>query len=250
MRHVLFVHGMFMTGRAFEPWQRWFEARGFTTSSPSWPGRAAPPADARRSPDPVLETLTLTALVDQFEAASRALPEPPLLVGHSMGGLVVQLLLQRGVGAKAVVLGSAPPLGIRSFAWSHLRSNAAVLWPSSAPIVPTLDWFRYAFFHTATADELQRAFEAHIVPESRRVGKGPLGAEAKVDFTKPRAPLLFLSGELDRIIPPSLNEKNAAAYAASAGLTEREVLPGRTHFLMSQPGWEALAERALGWAQR
>lgn len=249
MRHVLFVHGMFMTGRTFAPWLRWLEARGLQGHAPSWPGRESAPADARRSPDPALRTLTLTQLVDQYEAAARALPEAPLLIGHSMGGLVVQLLLQRGVGHSGVVLGSAPPTGIKSFAFSHLRSNAAVLWPGSSPIRPSLGWFRYAFFHTASDAELQAAFDEHIVPESRVVGRGPLGPEARVDFEKPRAPLLFLSGAEDRIIPASLNEKNVKAYRPEAGKTAWEVLPGRTHFLANQPGWEELAQRAIDWAR-
>lgn len=248
MRHVLFVHGMFMTGLTFAPWMRWFEERRWSALAPSWPGRDGTPEAARKQPDPALRSLTLSQLVDQFEAVARGLPRPPLLVGHSMGGLVVQLLLQRGIGAAAVVLGSAPPHGVRSFAWSHLRANSAVLWPSSAPIVPSFSWFRYAFLHTGPEEVARQAFVDQIVPESREVGRGPLRPESKIDFTRPRAPLLFLSGELDRIIPPALNRRNAARYRPEAGLTEWEVVPGRTHFLANQPGWETLAERTLAFA--
>lgn len=249
MRDVLFIHGMFMTGLTFAPWARWFEARGWSAQAPSWPGRDGTPKLSRTAPDPALRTLTLTQLVDRYEGIARALARPPLLVGHSMGGLVVQLLLQRGIGAAGVVLGSAPPHGVRSFAWSHLRANAAILWPSSRPIVPSFSWFRYAFLHTGPEAAAREAFAQHVVPESREVGRGPLRPESAIDFARPRAPLLFISGSRDRIIPPALNQRNAARYRPEAGTTAWEVVPDRTHFLATQDGWEQLAERTLAFAQ-
>lgn len=248
MRDVLFIHGMFMTALTFAPWVQWFERRGWNALAPSWPGRDGSPAASRAAPDPALRTLTLTQLVDRFEGVARALARPPLLVGHSMGGLVVQLLLQRGVGAAGVVLGSAPPYGVRSFAWSHLRANAAVLWPSSAPIVPSFSWFRHAFLHTGPEEVARTEFARHVVPESRLVGRAPLRPESAIDFSRPRAPLLFLSGERDRIIPPALNRRNAARYRPTAGTTVWEPVPERTHFLAGQAGWEELAARALAFA--
>ncbi|MEZ4336960.1 MAG: alpha/beta fold hydrolase [Sandaracinaceae bacterium] len=245
-QRVIFVHGMFLTGRSWAPWVDRFEAAGFDAVAPDWPGRAGLAAERRASPDPALRELRLSDVVDRYEALARA-GDPPFLIGHSMGGLVVQLLLARGVGAKAVVLSSAPPQGVRSFAFSHLKANAAVLWPSAAPIVPTLGWWRDSFWHTGAPEAVAAAFEEHVVPESRLVGKGPLGPEARIDFAAPRAPLLFVAAELDRIIPASLNRKNAAAYRESAGTTELVEMPGRTHYLASQPGWEEVADRALAF---
>src|SRR5258705_7313759 len=93
-RTVLFVHGMFLTGRSWQPWCDLFESRGITCSAPSWPGRDGDPGKLRAEPDPKLATLTLTDLVTQYEQAARLL-DNPILVGHSMGGLIVQLLLAR-----------------------------------------------------------------------------------------------------------------------------------------------------------
>lgn len=244
---VLFVHGMFMTGASWARWTERFEARGHACLAPSWPGRDGAPAELRRAPDPALRALTLARVVEQYASVAKEQPSPPVLVGHSMGGLVVQILLSRGLGRLGVAIDSAPPRGVKSFALSHLRANAPVLWPGSAPIVPTLASWKYAFWHTGGADEVRAAFDAEVVPESRLVGRGPLGPEGAVDFAAARPPLLMIAGELDTIIPASLNRANAARYDAKAAPTDLEVLPGRTHYLCGQPGWEEVADLALAW---
>ena len=173
---------------------------------------------------------------------ARGEPTPPVLVGHSMGGLVVQLLLAKGLGSVGVAIDSAPPFGVRSFALSHLRSNKSLLWPGSSPIVPSCRDWKYAFRHTGSDHDVRKAYDGEVVPESRRVGRGPLGAHAKIDFTKPRSPLLLVGGELDNIIPASLSRANASRYDASVAPTEYVEMEGRTHYLCGQPGWEDLAD--------
>lgn len=239
---IVFIHGMFMTGRSWAPWVDRFTAAGYRCTAPSWPGRDEEPRKARATPDPRLRSLTLAEVVAQFEAVVRAEPSPPALVGHSMGGLVVQMLLARGLGKVGVAIDSAPPFGVRSFAISHLRSNTALLWPSDAPIVPSVHDWKYAFWHTGSDDEVQRAYDAEVVPESRRVGRAPLGPQATIDFAKPRAPLLLVGGELDHIIPASLNRANAARYDKKVAPTEYVEMRGRTHYLCGQPGWEEVAD--------
>lgn len=247
---VLFVHGMFLTARSWAPWVERFRAAGFAPSATSWPGREGEPAALRASPPAVLRELTLAQVVAQYEAECRALPEKPVVIGHSMGGLVAQILLSRGLARLGVAIDSAPPLGVRTFAFSHLRANAPVLFPGSAPIVPTLASWKYAFWHTGSDAEVSAAFEAQVVPESRRVGRGPLGSEGAVDFAAKRPPLLLVAGELDTIIPASLNRTNAARYDATSAPTELVEMKGRTHYLCGQPGWEEVADEVLGWIRR
>lgn len=245
---IVFIHGMFLTGRSWDPWVRRFEAAGYRCLAPSWPGREGEPAALRANPDVALRTLTLGAVVDQFSALIRTLPSLPIVVGHSMGGLVAQILLSRGLARLGVAIDSAPPRGVSSFAFSHLRANAPVLWPGSSPIVPTLASWRYAFWHTGGEDEVRAAFEAQVVPESRLVGRGPIGPEGAVDFAAKRGPLLMIAGELDHIIPASLNRANAARYATSAP-TELIEMKGRTHYLCGQPGWEEVAGEVERWVR-
>lgn len=187
---LLFVHGMFLTGRSWAPWAERFERAGFSCAAPSWPGRSGEPAALRASPPAALRELTLGQVVEQYAAECSTRAEKPVVVGHSMGGLVAQILHARGLCRLAVAIDSAPPLGVRSFALSHLRANAPVLFPGSSPIVPSVASWKYAFWHTGSDDEVKAAFDAHVVPESRRVGRGPIGAEAAIDFAAKRPPLL------------------------------------------------------------
>ncbi len=245
---ILFVHGMFLTGRSWSAWADHFGRLGFECVAPSWPGRDGDPEKLRQEPDPRLDTLTLSDVIALYEAEAKR-SEDTILIGHSMGGLVVQSLLSRGVGKLGVAIDSAPPYGVKSFAISHLRANAPVLWPGRSAIVPTLASWRYAFWHTGADEEVARAFEAEVVPESRLVGRGPLGEEGRIDFDAARRPLLMIAGELDKIIPASLNRKNAERYGAAAP-TELIEMPGRTHYLCGQPGWEDVAETCLRFLEK
>lgn len=246
---IVFVHGMFMTGRSWDAWVERFETRGFRCIAPDWPGHEGEVSSLRQQPHPTLATLRLGAVVDAFAEVIARLDAPPIVVGHSMGGLVVQLLVQRGLVARAVTIASAPPAGVRSFAWSHLRSNSAVLWPSSAPIVPTASWFRYAFANAQPEAEAQALFEQHCVCESRLVGKAPLGPEATVDFANATVHIDFIAGGADHIIPPALVRRTYERYRLAGARVSFESLPGHSHALCIEARWPEVAEaveRALG----
>jgi pimeloyl-ACP methyl ester carboxylesterase len=247
---IIFIHGMFLTGRSWAPWVERFRSNGYVCTAPSWPGRDGEPTALRASPPAVLRELTLTHVIEQYAAECRTHAEKPVVVGHSMGGLVAQILHARGLTRLAVAIDSAPPLGVRTFAFSHLRANAPVLFPGSSPIVPTLASWKYAFWHTGSDAEVKAAFDAHVVPESRRVGRGPIGSEGAVDFTAKRPPLLLVAGELDQIIPASLNRTNAAKYDAKSAPTDLVEMKGRTHYLCGQPGWEEVADEVVSWLRK
>ena len=244
---VIFVHGMYMTPASWSHWRDWFQARGYDTRAPAWPGRHGEPAALRASPDPALRSLDLPQVVDVYRREVASLDQPPILIGHSMGGLVVQLLLQEGLGAAGVAIDSAPPKGLSSTRWSFLRSNLPVLSPGKAPINPTLAQFRYAFAHTLPEDEVARIYAQYVVPESRQVGRGPTTAAARVDFTRARPPLLLIAGEEDHIIPASLVAAQADRYARGPSVTTLRSFPGRVHWIVGQEGWEEVAEAVAGW---
>lgn len=239
---ILFVHGMFMTGLSWTPWVERFTARGYRCLAPSWPAHEGDVETLRKSPHAGLSRLTLTDVVDAMAKVASALEDPPIVVGHSMGGLVVQQLVQRSLVRRAVTIASAPPKGIRSFAWSHLKSNSAVLWPSSAPIVPTESWFRYAFANVQPQEEARMLFERHCVCESRLVGRGPLGNEAHVEFAKVRVPLHFIAGSDDHIIPASLVRRTYERYQAERAPVSFEVLTGHSHALCIEARWSEVAD--------
>jgi pimeloyl-ACP methyl ester carboxylesterase len=248
---VVFVHGMFVTSACWARWEERFRARGWKTLAPAWPEHE-PPAAAQRAkhPNAALAKLELADLVEHYKKIVAALDEPPVLIGHSMGGLIVQLLLQAELGAAGVAIDSAPPKGVISLAWSFLKSN----WPAVNPFASNdkpiyLDEaaFHYAFTNASlTPEQSHEAWEQQATPESRRVGKGPTTKVAAIDFTKPHPPLLIIAGEKDHIIPASLNKSNFEHYKGSS-ITEFKMFPGRDHWTIASQGWEEVADYSLQW---
>jgi pimeloyl-ACP methyl ester carboxylesterase len=237
-----------MNNLCWEQWIEYFQNRGYKCLAPAWPGRNQPTSELRRHPDTKLGELTLGAVVNQFISIVKTLDEKPIMVGHSLGGLIVQLLLQKNLAIAGVAIDSAPPMGIISTKWAFLKSN----WPHISPFVPlskpiamTFKRFQYTFVNSMTLVEQQNAFERYVVPESRRVPAEAL--IAKIDFNKPRPPLLFIAGGTDHLIPASLNRTNYVRYNNSLSETDYKEFPGRVHFTIGQRGWEEVADYVISW---
>jgi len=246
---------MFMNSACWEGWKPYFEGKGYRVLAPNWPGRDAPVDALRRAhPDPDLGKLTLTDVVDFHADLVQKLDEPPVIVGHSMGALVAQILVNRGLGATGVAIDSAPPVGVFTPAWSFLKANFPMISPFVSPGQPhlmTLPQFQYAFVNSLPLAEQQAAYERYVVPESRRVPQESLlGKVARIDFKKPHAPLLLTAGSIDHIIPASLNRINYSRYAASPSPVEFKEFPGRTHFVIGQKDWEEVADYVLDWISK
>lgn len=250
-RDVVFIHGMFMTPLCWENWLALFQSKGYRCIAPAWPGRdAAIETQRRNHPDPALGRLKLRDVIERMETVIRSLPAKPILIGHSMGGLVVQLLLQKDLAAAGVALDPAPPQGVFTTAWPFLRSN----FPSINPLVPatrpvnmSLEHFQYAFVNTLPLDQQRAAYDRYVVPESRGVPTQSLTSVARVDFSKHHAPLLITAGEKDHIIPASLSRTNYKRYKDGNSTIDFHEFPGRDHFLIGEHGWQEVADFVLSW---
>ncbi|MGD1148824.1 MAG: alpha/beta hydrolase [Thermoanaerobaculaceae bacterium] len=249
---IVFIHGMYMNSLCWERWVGYCQARGYRCLAPDWPGRAQPPEVLRKNhPDPQLGRLTLNRVLDHFADAIKTLDEKPVLIGHSMGGLLVQLLLQRDLAAAGVAIDSAPPMGVFTTRWSFLNSNWPHITPfvsQARPIEMTFSQFQYAFANTLPLADQRAAYERYVVPESRRVPRGSL--TARVDFKRSRPPLLLIAGSADNIIPASLSESNRARYKRSPSVTDFKEFAGRTHFIIGQENWEEVADYVLAWLKQ
>lgn len=248
-RDVVFIHGMFMNPKSWGAWVELFGKKGFRCHTLAWPGHEGEPLALRASPPEVLQTLRLADVVQAHRELCDRLTGKPILIGHSLGGLVTQILVNEGRAHAGVALDSAPAQGISVASWSFLKSNLPVVNPFAGkrPFQFTLAQFHYAFCNTMTAEETAAVYEAYVVPESRLVARDVTGKDAFVDFEKPHAPLLMIGGEKDHIIPWRLNEKNFRAYKDAGSVREFQVLPGRSHFLCGQPGWEETAGIVERW---
>lgn len=254
-RTVAFVHGAFVTKHCWRRWVPRFEARGYRCVVLAYPGRDGSVAELRAAPDAGrLASLTLAEVLEHVGRGIAALEEKPLVVGHSFGGLLTQLLVQRDLAAGGVAIDSVPPQGVLSFAPSFLRGT----WPPLNPLVPasrpylmTPEHFRYAFTNDLAPAVSRAVWDAEVVPESRRLARSGLGSSARIDFRRAHAPLLLVAGGRDHIIPASLNRTNWKRYRRSGSVTDFQEFPGRTHYsVIGGPGWEEVADHALDWAVR
>ena len=245
---VIFIHGMYMTPLCWEKWIDLFDARGFKSIATPWPGHNGPVEALRNHPGPHLPEVGLTEVVDYFADFLGRQDQKPILIGHSMGGLVVQLLLQRDLASAGVAIDSAPPMGVLTPRWSFLKSNWPHINPFTSlnqPVELSFERFQYAFANGLPLQEQHLAYNRYVVPESRRVPRESL--VARVDFRKSHAPLLLVAGSTDNIIPASLNKTNYHRYAHSNSITDYKEFPGRTHLTIAQAGWEDVAAYVLAW---
>jgi alpha-beta hydrolase superfamily lysophospholipase len=247
--NLVFIHGMYLNGASWAPWVARASARGYTCHAPSWPHHAGLPADLRAHVEPGLGALTFAVVVDHLKAFIDTLPQRPVLVGHSIGGLAVQKLVNDGYASAGVSISSAPPRGIVSVAPSFVRANFPHVNPlaGNTPVLMTPKRFRYTFCNTMSVEDTAEAFERYVVPESRNVPRSTLTSQARIDFRTPHAPLLFLAGDSDHLTPLAMIKKNVGAYRDAGGPPPLKEFAGRSHFICNQDGWEDVADHALDW---
>lgn len=250
-KEVMFIHGMFMNSDNWTAWEKYFALHGYKTSAPAWPQHDKSVAEMRDKKNfEALAEVTLEDVLNHYRAILRDRPVKPILIGHSMGGLVSQILLSENLASAAVALDSAPPRWTFVVSWSFTRTNWPVLNPfGSNPIVHDQDSFNYAFCNAQPEAEQKRIFEIYAVPESKRVGRGPLTKAGSVNYDNARGPLLLVAGSEDHIIPAKLTYANFQKYDDTPGYTEFYLAKGRDHCLGLSRGWEELAEMSRSWLE-
>jgi len=250
---VLFIHGAWLTPAVWEPWQRRYEALGYKTLAPAWPLLDRPVQALRDAPDPALGQLTLGRIVDHYAAIIATLHEQPILVGHSYGGLVAQMLLDRGLGAAAVSMSPAPAAGIKPGPKAFLAALPVFLaWRGwSRALRMDFKGFARDFANGLDAQAQHEAFERHVVPAPGRIYyQSVLGMGSAIEWSKPdREPLLLVSAENDRTVEPGMVRQHFERYRASPVPAELRSFTGRGHWLIADDGWEEVASAVLQWIQ-
>ncbi len=246
---IVFVHGIFMNGNCWKQWMQFYEAKGYKCYAPSYPLHEGNPIELRKNPHPDLGKLRFKQVVDSLAAFIDRLPEKPILIGHSMGGLAVQKLIELNKGVVGICIQPAPPKGIMSFKWSFIKANLPIVNPfmGNSVCLPGVKWFNYAVCNTLTLEQTQIVYDQLIIPESRNVPRTSIGNDGKIDFKKPHRPLLFIAGDQDHIIPYTLNKKNFEAYKDRNSKKDFKLFTGKSHFICGQQGWEEIAEYISDW---
>lgn len=253
---IVLIHGLWLTARSWEGWAQRYAAAGFRVLTPAWPGLEGD-LDEVRTDGSRIGQVTMKQVVDHHEKIVRELNAPPIIMGHSYGGAVVQVLLDRGLGAAGVAIDSTPVKGVRRLPASTLRAAfPALRSPASRHRAVWLsrDQFHYAFGNAMPRRQSDSAYERYHVPTAGRVvvegtlaGVHPRSA-LRVHFGRiDRAPLLFIAGGADHLVPPRVNKTNAGRYQKSPAVTSYHEFPGRSHLIVEQDGWEEVADYALDW---
>ncbi|MFI7134350.1 alpha/beta hydrolase [Nonomuraea sp. NPDC050153] len=256
---IVLIHGFWVTPRSWEHWITRYKAKGFRVLAPAYPGFEVEVEALNADPTPI-EQVTVPQIIDSLETLIRALDTPPIIMGHSAGGVFTQILLDRGHGAAGVAINSAPTEGVQVIPLSQLRATFPVLKnPANRhkAVGFTYDQWRYAFTNTFPEDEARATYERYHIPASGHIFWGSALANihpGKDDnwvnyHNDERKPLLFIAGENDNLMPPKIQRSNARHYKSHT-ITEVVEYPGRSHLMPAEKDWEEIADHALDWALR
>ena len=256
---IVLVHGLWLSPRSWEGWKERFESRGHQVLAPAWPRMQGDVEEIRRDPSP-MSGLGVTEITDHYAEIVRGLDRAPIIIGHSFGGLVTELLLDRGLGAAGVALSPAPVKGVLRLPLAQLRSALPVLGnPANAKrtVELTPKQFHYAFTNTMGDREARAAYDRYQVPGPGRVifqaafANFNPSAATKVDFHKDdRAPLLVVGNDKDHTVPASVSKEAAQRLGKSRAVVDYKEFAGRPHFTAGAPGWGEVAGYALDWSTR
>lgn len=255
---IVLIHGFWVTPRSWEHWIAHYEAQGFNVIAPAYPGFEVEVEALNADPSPI-EEVTVPQIVGHLEAVVGALDRPPILMGHSAGGAFTQILLDHGFGAAGVAINSAPTEGVKVVPLSQVKATFAVLRnPANRrrAVGFTFEQWHYAFTNTFGEQESRALYERYHIPASGSIFWGsalanihPGKDDTWVDYRNDeRAPLLFVAGSEDNLMPPRIQRSNARHYRSAATVTEIKEYEGYAHLLPAQEGWEQIADDALRWA--
>jgi pimeloyl-ACP methyl ester carboxylesterase len=254
--HLMFVHGAWLSARSWETYSDYFGKKGYDVSAPEWPRKEGDVEELRETVDDVAG-LGVTEIVDHYEGLIRELESPPVLIGHSYGGLFVELLLDRGLGRAGVAMSPAPPKGILVLPFSTLKAaSPALAHPSRrhGTVPLTLEEFTYGFVNTFTPEKAKEAYDRYYVPETGQIfyeagfANFHLHPPTEVHFkNEERAPLLIVGADEDHTVPAKLSKAQYKKYEKSPAQTDYLEFAGRPHLHMAADDWEEVAEAVAGW---
>lgn len=252
---IVLVHGAWLNSKSWELWKSRYEAKGYTVIAPDWPGDEGDPVELKAHPNKALTHFGPKEIVDHYEDLIRALPEAPILMGHSAGGVFVQHLADRGLGVAAVAIDPAPTPGVGIPLDGLLSALPVLSDPFSGAKVVSMskEFFGARFANGLPRDQVDAHFERYIVPTAGKVywdgvtsgGAGSIHWDSKI-----RAPMLLIGGGKDLIAPSGMTESIFKKQKHAASLTEYKLYDDRSHYICAEPGWEEVADFALAWAEK
>lgn len=248
-----------MTPHSWGEWVAHYEKAGYNVLARGWPevdDRSV--ADICADPSS-LKRLSIVDIVNRYEEVIKALDTPPIIIGHSFGGLFVQLLLNRGLGCAGIAISAASPAGVNALTLSTIKSIFPVLknpFNHNGVIPLSPSQFHYVFTNELDEKESEKVYKEFHIPGSAHVlWEGALAGlhssgDCEVIWDKAdRAPLLLIGGSKDHIVPAEVPQAVVKRYSGPA-IVEYKEFAGRTHHIVGQTGWEEVANYSLEWAEK
>jgi pimeloyl-ACP methyl ester carboxylesterase len=256
---VVFIHGLWLHASSWAPWLERFTSAGYAPVAPGWPGDPGTVEAARADPESIADH-GIDDVVEHYAAAIRELASPPVLIGHSFGGMIAEKLLGQNLGAAAIAIDAAPIKGVLPLPISALRSAFPVLKnPANRhrAVSLTAEQFRYAFGNAIPQEESDALFERWAIPapgkplfQAAAANVSP-HSEAAVDTRNTsRGPLLLITGGHDHTVPGAITRSTLHLYRHSSAPTELHEFPDRGHSLVIDHGWREIADSCLDWLRQ
>ena len=256
---VVLIHGLWVLPSSWANWAQLFEEVGYAALTPGWPEDPETVEEARANPD-VFAKKTLGQIADHTAEVIGKLDKKPAVMGHSTGGLVSQLIADRGLSAVTVAIAPGPFRGVLPIPISALKSVMPVLknpLNRGRAVTLSVDEFKYGWTNALGEDEAKRLYETYHVAapgvalmQQANANLNPF-TEAKLDPKNPeRGPLLIIEGEKDRTVPWAIANASFKRQQRNDGVTEIEKIPNRGHSLTIDSGWREVAETALQFVKR
>jgi pimeloyl-ACP methyl ester carboxylesterase len=256
---VVFIHGLWLLPSSWDRWAQVFEEAGYAPLAPTWPDDPPTIEQARATPD-VFAKKTLGQIAGHSAEVIGKLAKKPVVMGHSTGGLLVQILAGRGLSAATVAIDPGPFRGVLPLPVSALRSAKPVLanpLNRGRAVTLTLDQFKYGWANALSGEEAKELYETfHVAApgvalmQMANANLNPF-TEAKVDTRNPeRGPLLIVNGEKDHTVPWAIANASYKKQKRNEGVTEIAEIPNRGHSLTIDSGWREVCDTALEFVKR
>ena len=256
---VVFVHGLWLLPSSWENWAQLFEDAGYVAVLPGWPDDPETVAEAQADPE-VFAKKGIAQIADYLEGIIRRLDRKPVIIGHSFGGLLTEILAGRGLAAASVPISPAPFRGVLPLPYAALRTTSVAIrnpanWNRAVPL--TFEQFRYSFGNLLDEDEAKELYLGFSVPGPGEVLFQAASAnvnpwtEDKADTKNPeRGPMLIISADSDQTVPWAIANASYKRERRNPGVTEIVKMEHRGHSLTIDNGWREVAETALAFAKR
>lgn len=245
---IVFIHGFMTTPLCWKNWTEYFTRKGYKSLAPAWPLHDKDPKYLRQNPNHEISKLTLKDVIDAYARVINSLDEKPIIIGHSLGGVITQKLMSDNYGAIGVCINSGPPRGIAVLDKNFILSNFRLINPlkGNSLCLMSARWYQKYVCNEMTYEQTEKFIEENCIGDSRNIAR-TVSKYGNINFTKPHNPLLFIAGSEDKSQPAALNLKNFNVYTDQESVKDFKEFNGRTHNIINQDKWEEVAEFIGNW---